>query len=51
MSTVGGQQAAWLDLFAMWSSGIVATSAEWWAKDLDAIAVLASEARRMEEHE
>jgi hypothetical protein len=48
---MSGQQAAWLDLFAMWSNGIVRMSAEWWAKDLDAMTVLANEARRMEQHE
>ena len=51
VSTMSGPQAAWLDLFAMWSLGVVEMSAEWWAKDLDAMAVLANEAMRMEERE
>jgi hypothetical protein len=48
---MSGQQAAWLDLFAMWSNGIVGMSAEWTAKDLDAMTVLADEARRTDERE
>lgn len=51
VSQIGGEQSAWLDLFAMWSSGVVQMSAEWWAKDLDAMTVLANESRRTEEHE
>jgi len=51
VSTASGQHAAWLDLFALWNSGIVPTSAEWPAKDLDALAVLAHEAQQMEERE
>jgi hypothetical protein len=50
VSTTGGVAAAWLELFAMWRSGIVTMPAEWWAKDLDAMTVLLSEAERMEEH-
>jgi hypothetical protein len=34
----------------MWKGGIVTISAEWWAKDLDAMTVLVNEAGRMEEH-
>lgn len=45
-SIAGEAHAAWLELFAMWSSGIVTMSAEWWAKDLEAMTVLESEARR-----
>jgi hypothetical protein len=41
----------WLELFAMWKSGIVRMSAEWWVKDLEAMTVLANEARLIEEHE
>ena len=51
VSTTCGEEAAWLDLFAMWSSGAVQMSPEWWAKDLDAIAVLANEAKCAEEHD
>jgi hypothetical protein len=51
VSTSGGIASAWLELFAMWESGIVTISAEWWAKDLDAMTVLSNEARRMEERE
>ena len=43
--------AAWLELFAMLKSGVVTMSAEWWAKDLEAMTVLAEEARRIEERE
>ena len=49
--TTGGIPAAWIELFAMWKSGIVTMSAEWWAKDLEAMTVLANEARRMGERE
>jgi hypothetical protein len=49
VSMMSGQLAAWLDLFTMWSNGIVGMSAEWPAKDLDAMTVLANEARRVEE--
>jgi hypothetical protein len=51
VSTTGGIASAWLELFAMWESGIVTMSAEWWAKDLEAMTVLVSEARRMEERD
>jgi hypothetical protein len=51
VSNTGGIASAWLELFAMWKSGIVTMSAEWWAKDLDAMTVLANEAERMAEHE
>ena len=51
VSTSGGIATAWLELFAMWESGLAPISAEWWAKDLDAISVLVNEARRIEERE
>jgi hypothetical protein len=49
-STASGNSEAWLELFVMWQGGSVNLSAEWWAKDLDAMTVLANEARRVEEH-
>ena len=51
VSTSEGIATAWLELFAMWECGIATISAEWWAKDLDAISVLVNEARRTEESE
>ena len=51
MSTTGGEEAAWLDLFTMWSSAIVGISAEWWAKDVDALMVLTNEVKRIGEAE
>lgn len=51
VSTTAGMSTAWLELFAMWEIGIVPLSAEWWAKELDAMTVLANEARRMEKQE
>lgn len=51
VSMADGSPAAWLELFAMLESGIVTMSAEWWAKDLEAMTVLAGEARRIEERE
>jgi hypothetical protein len=48
---MSGEDAAWLDLFAMWRSGVVGMSGEWWAKDLEAMTVLANEAGRAEERE
>jgi hypothetical protein len=47
----GGSSSAWLELFAMWRIGIVTISAEWWAKDLDAMTILSNEAERMDERE
>ena len=49
LSTAGGFPAAWLEQFAMLTSGVVASSAEWWAKDMDAMTVLANEAQRLGE--
>ncbi len=49
VSQMGGEQAAWLKLFAMLSSGVVHVSTGWWAKDLDAMTVLANESRRTED--
>lgn len=51
VSTTGGEDTAWLDLFAMWSSGIVGMSAEWSAKDLDAVMMLTNEVKRIGEAE
>ena len=51
VSSASSASAAWIELFAMWNSGTLAMSAEWWAKDLDAITVLANEMRRMAEAE
>jgi len=49
VSTTSGTTAAWIELFAMWKSGIATMSAEWWAKDLEAMTVLANEAQWTEE--
>jgi hypothetical protein len=43
VSTISGRSAAWLELFAMWRGGVVLSAAEWWAKDLEAMAVLQGE--------
>jgi hypothetical protein len=51
VSTASGNPEAWLELFAIWTSGSVNPSAEWWAKDVDAMTVLANEARRISGHE
>jgi hypothetical protein len=51
VSMAGGSPAAWLELFAMLKSGIVTMSAEWWAKDLEAMTVLVNEAQRLEDRE
>lgn len=37
---ISGHSAAWVELFAMWRNGVVTSSAEWWAKDLEAMAIL-----------
>jgi hypothetical protein len=47
VSLSGGLPAAWLELFAMLQGGILTMSADWWAKDLEAMTVLADEARRL----
>ena len=51
VSTTGGEETAWLDLFTMWSRAIVGISAEWWAKDVDALMVLTNEVKRIGEAE
>jgi hypothetical protein len=51
VSMSGGSSSAWLELFAMWRIGIVTISAEWWAKDLDAMTILSNESERMDERE
>jgi hypothetical protein len=48
VSTINERSVAWLELFAMWRSGIVTSSGEWWAKDLEAMAVLQCEERAVD---
>jgi hypothetical protein len=45
---ISGNSAAWVELFAMWRRGVVPTSAEWWAKDLEAMAILEGEERAVD---
>ena len=45
MSTISSHSAAWVELYAIWRSGAVTSCAEWWAKDLEAMAILRGEER------
>jgi hypothetical protein len=40
---------AWIELYALWHSGVMECDASWSAKDLDALAVLAGEERHIEQ--
>ena len=48
VSMISGHSAAWVELFAIWRSGAVTTSAEWWAKDVEAMAILKGEERAVD---
>ena len=47
--SLGAGLGAWIELYALWRGGVVQCDAEWSAKDLDALAALADEARRIEQ--
>jgi hypothetical protein len=48
VSTISGHSAAWVELFAVWRNKVVTSSAEWWAKDLEAMAILQGEERAVD---
>ena len=48
ISLISGESASWVRLFLIWRSGVIAISQDWWAKDLEALAVLRSEEKEVD---